>query len=194
MISRILDRFNDRAVMLTAAAALSAIQLLLIALTQTLGTPRWPLLLTSWALVGASYAAVLIPSGRLVRRSAEAETRPSLFATQFSLSHVCWLLTYPLAGWVLTRYGLPTSFIVLGGIACLATAAAMFVWRDEKSTIAHNHPELPSDHPHLLEKDKAANMSTFSISINCTDAGLLSHARDLRRPGSAEIGHAPHWH
>jgi MFS family permease len=151
VISRVLDRFNDRAVMLTAAVALCAIQLLLIVLTQTVGTPPFPLLLTSWALVGASYAAVLIPSGRLVRRSAESEARPSLFAAQFSLSHVCWLLTYPLAGWILARFDLSTSFIVLGSIACLATAAAMFVWRDEESAIAHKHPELPSDHPHLLK-------------------------------------------
>lgn len=148
-ISRVLDRLTDRAVMLTAAAVLCIIQLLLIALTQTIGTPPWSLLLVGWALVGASYAAVLIPSGRLVRRSAESETRPSLFAAQFSLSHVCWLLTYPLAGWALARFGLPTSFIVLGGIACLATAAAMLVWRGEETVIAHSHPDLPSDHPHL---------------------------------------------
>ena len=151
VISRILDRFTDRAVMLAAAVALCAIQLLLIALTQTVGTPPWPLLLGGWALIGASYAAVLIPSGRLVRRSSESETRPSLFAAQFSLSHVCWLLTYPLAGWILARFGLPTSFIVLGGIAFLATAAAMLVWRGEDTVITHSHPELPSNHPHLRE-------------------------------------------
>jgi MFS family permease len=151
VISRILDRFNDRIVMLTAATALCAIQLLLIALTQMVGTPPWHLLLVSWSLIGASYAAVLIPSGRLVRRSAESELRPSLFAAQFSLSHVCWLVTYPLAGWVLARFGLPISFIVLGGIACLATAAAILVWRSEKAAIAHSHPELPQGHPHLRE-------------------------------------------
>lgn len=163
-ISRILDRFSDRSVMLTAAMALCAIQLLLIALTQTVGTPPWQLLLVGWTLVGASYAAVLIPSGRLVRRSGESEARPSLFAAQFSLSHVCWLVTYPLAGWVLARFGLPTSFLVLGGIACVATAAAMIVWRHEDTVVAHNHPELPPDHPHLrVHGGSASHQHAFYI-------------------------------
>lgn len=41
---------------------------------------------------------MLTPTGRLLRRSAEAGDRPALFAAQFVLSHACWLLTYPLAG------------------------------------------------------------------------------------------------
>ncbi|WP_228300398.1 hypothetical protein [Klebsiella quasipneumoniae] len=36
----------------------------------------------------------------LLRRSSAAEDRPALFAAQFALSHSCWLVTYPLAGWV----------------------------------------------------------------------------------------------
>jgi MFS family permease len=154
-ISRILDRYGDRAVMLTAAVFLCVVQLLFIFVTQAVGIPSWTLILTGWALIGASYSAVLIPSGRLTRRSAESSARPSLFAAQFSLSHVCWLITYPLAGWAVARFGLPTSFLILGGIAFIATAAAMMLWRDEKTTIAHAHPDLPSDHPHLREHGRS---------------------------------------
>ena len=55
---------------------------------------------STWAMLGASYSAAQVPTGRLLRRSAHAEDRPSLFAAQFALSHACWLLTYPLAGWL----------------------------------------------------------------------------------------------
>jgi len=137
--------------MLTAGAFLCANQLFFILITQTLGTPPWPLLLAGWALVGASYSAVLIPSGRLIRRSAESGVRPSLFAAQFSLSHVCWLLTYPLAGWAVARYGLPISFLFLGSIAIVGVMAAMRLWRSEELTPVHAHPDLPQDHPHLKE-------------------------------------------
>lgn len=150
-ISRVLDRFNDRTVMLAAGAFLCAVQLFFIFLTQTIGTPPWLVLLLGWALIGASYSSVLIPSGRLVRRSAESAARPSLFAAQFSLSHVCWLLTYPLAGWALARYGLPLSFALLGAIAIAGVATATLIWRSEESMLAHLHPEIPKDHPHFKE-------------------------------------------
>jgi hypothetical protein len=65
----------------------------------------WPVLLGAWLLVGLGYSAVLTPSGRLLRRSAHAEDRPALFAAQFALSHACWLVTYPLSGWLMTQFG-----------------------------------------------------------------------------------------
>ena len=63
--------------------------------------------------LGAATAAVLTPSARLLRRNSTEQTRPSVFAAQFSLSHACFLLTYPLAGmlgavfgpWLLDRMG-----------------------------------------------------------------------------------------
>lgn len=149
LISRILDRFDDRSTMLVAGALLCAMQLVFILVTQTVGTPAWPLLVTGWSLIGAFYAGVLIPTGRLIRRSANASDRPSVFAAQFSLSHVCWLLTYPLAGWTVARYGLPTSFLLLGSVAIAGVVAATMLWRGESLVLSHSHPDLPKDHPHL---------------------------------------------
>lgn len=60
----------------------------------------WPVLLTTWVLLGIAYSAVQTPTGPLLRRSAQAGDRPVLFAAQFALSHACWLLSYPLAGWL----------------------------------------------------------------------------------------------
>src|SRR3546814_3143772 len=54
--------------------------------------------LGGWFALGLSYAASITPGGRLLRRSSGADDRPALFAAQFALSHVCWLIAYPLAG------------------------------------------------------------------------------------------------
>ena len=63
------------------------------------------LLTLIWAAVGFGYSATLTPSGRLLTRSAHPEDRPAVFAAQFTLSHACWLVFYPLAGWLMTRFG-----------------------------------------------------------------------------------------
>lgn len=60
---------------------------------------------------------MLTPSGRLLRRSAHPEDRPAVFAAQFALSHACWLLTYPLAGWLITAFGAMPALLTLGALA-----------------------------------------------------------------------------
>ena len=49
------------------------------------------------------------------------------FAAQFSLSHACWLVTYPLAGW-LGAVGLGRAALVLAVVAGLATVLAVRWW------------------------------------------------------------------
>ncbi|MFX7878714.1 MFS transporter, partial [Acinetobacter baumannii] len=58
----------------------------------------WGVILAGWLVLGIAYSASITPGGRLLRRSSGAEDRPALFAAQFALSHVCWLVAYPLAG------------------------------------------------------------------------------------------------
>jgi hypothetical protein len=62
-------------------------------------------LVVLWACAGVGYSLSQTPGGRLLRRSSTAEDRPALFAAQFALSHSCWLVTYPLAGWVGAAWG-----------------------------------------------------------------------------------------
>ena len=57
-------------------------------------------LLPLWFVIGVGSSLAQTPAGRLLRRSSHAEDRPALFAAQFALSHACWLVTYPLAGWL----------------------------------------------------------------------------------------------
>ncbi|REM98768.1 MFS transporter, partial [Mycobacterium tuberculosis] len=87
-----------------------------------------------------AYAGLVTPGGRLLRRSAESADLPFLFAAQFSLSHVCWLIAYPLAGWVGARYGLHVALAALGILAALGLVAAWRRWpAHDPEEIAHQH-------------------------------------------------------
>ena len=146
-----LERMGDRPVMLGGAAlAIGSLAALAVSVMAT--DLAWPALLLAWAAIGLGYSAILTPSGRLLRRSARPEDRPAIFAAQFALSHACWLITYPLSGWLITTFGvIPTLF----SLAVLATAGALVartVWpRNDPQIVPHSHPELPEDHPHLTD-------------------------------------------
>lgn len=103
-----------------------------------------------WFLLGLGYATAQTPSGRLLRRSAHPQDRPALFAAQFALSHACWLLFYPLAGWLGTRWGMPVTFVVLGCAGALAGWVASRIWpAQDPQVIEHDHPNLPAGHTHI---------------------------------------------
>ena len=153
VLPRMLDRISDRPVMLAGAAMLTATLMLLAGVTVVAGL-SWPVLLAAWLLVGSATATVLTPAGRLLRRSAHSEDRPALFAAQFALSHACWLVTYPLAGVLMTAAGAPLALIVLGLLALAGIGAALWLWpADDPVVVPHRHDDLPPDHPHLAEQD-----------------------------------------
>ncbi|MFE7095301.1 MFS transporter [Streptomyces erythrochromogenes] len=152
-LPRLLRRSTDRTVMLRAAASLPLVLAAVAVLTATApGSWSWPALLGAWAAIGAACSAVLTPGGRVVRRSAADADLPAAFAARFSLSHGCWLLTYPLAGWLAPWAGLPLTAAALGAVALAATAAAAATWpvRDP-DRLDHVHPDLPPGHPHLAD-------------------------------------------
>ncbi|TPQ49312.1 MFS transporter [Prosthecomicrobium hirschii] len=152
VLPRLLDRLADRTVMIPAAAALGAILIGFASLVGAEGGIPWGALLAAWALLGVGYSAILTPSGRLLRRSAEAADRPALFAAQFALSHACWLVTYPLAGWLGSSAGVPVTLTVLGAVTLLGTALALRFWpAEDPEVLAHDHSDLPHDHPHRLK-------------------------------------------
>ena len=155
VLPRLLDRAPDRPVML-AGAGLMVAALLLFAVSIGAAGLGWHAILTTWFAIGIGYSAVLTPSGRLLRRSARAPDRPILFAAQFALSHACWLITYPLAGWLLTRHGAAAAPLVLAALATLGTFAATRLWpSDEGEPVEHAHPDLPSDHPHMMDHPRS---------------------------------------
>lgn len=122
-LPKMLRRASDRSLMLGGGAAL-AIGLIGAGLLDSLAA-----LLLCWFFLGCGLAVVQTPAGRLIQRSAGSDERPALFAAQFSLSHLCWLFTYPIAGVVGSTIGLSAVAIVLAGIAGLATVVASPLWR-----------------------------------------------------------------
>jgi predicted MFS family arabinose efflux permease len=140
----LLDRLPDRPLMLGGAAMLTAGLLAGPLVTGMAG------LLPLWFIMGLGYSAALTPSGRLLRASSHPEDRPALFAAQFALSHACWLVTYPLAGWLGAAAGLGATFLVLAAFAAAALGVAAALWpAKEGAEASHTHSDLPSGHPHL---------------------------------------------
>ena len=148
-LPRLLDRVPDRPVMVGGAALLVLALLALAGEVATFGLD-WSFLLGTWLLIGLGYSAVLTPSGRLLRRSAHAEDRPALFAAQFALSHACWLVTYPLSGWLMTQFGPVTALGLLAALAGAGALVALRLWPSgDPDILEHTHANLPLDHPHL---------------------------------------------
>jgi MFS family permease len=152
---------SDRMPMLVGTA------LLVIGLGLGIFLKDYVTLVVLWALLGVGYSLSQTPSGRLLRRSSTAEDRPALFAAQFALSHSCWLVTYPLAGWVGATWGTQASFIALTIVAALSLLAAVLIWRPEHEAYAqiHRHTDsnkqphehdfvIDDEHPSWPKKDK----------------------------------------
>lgn len=111
-LPKLLEHISDRSLML-AGACLAVIALFSLALTTAVFQVSFAMVLICWLFLGIGYSTILTPSGRLLKRSAPPEDRPAVFAAQFTLSHGCWLVTYPLAGWSMTQLGLFPSLVIL---------------------------------------------------------------------------------
>ena len=146
LLPRILDRLADRPVMIGGAALMVAG----VALVPLVGS--LPVLIALWAVIGFGFSLTQTPIGRIINRSAREADRGAVFAAQFALSHACWLVTYPLAGWIGAGAGLTAAALVLAGIGSLGLVAVLRIWpTQDASEMAHDHPDLPPDHPHLAE-------------------------------------------
>jgi len=140
----LLERLPDRTAMLTGAALLAACTLAASAM------PSYQALLPIWLALGIGYSMAQTPSGRLLRRSSHPEDRPAIYAAQFALSHACWLLTYPLAGWAGMALGLPATAALLAVLAAAAIVLAMAAWpAGDPEIVEHSHDGLPAGHAHL---------------------------------------------
>jgi MFS family permease len=125
---RLLDRFGNRTVMLTGAGVVPVVLALATVMTYSAGAGAWWWLLGLWVLLGAANSTILTPSARLLRDASTEQTRPYVFTAQFSLSHACYVLTYPLAGWVGAAMGLGPAALALTIIAMIGAAGAYLSW------------------------------------------------------------------
>lgn len=143
MLPRLLRRIADRPVMLSGTVVLAVALLVGTVVNSYAG------LLVVWAVIGVGYSLVLTPSGRILRRSASPEDRPALFAAQFALSHGCWLITYPLAGWMGATVGLTPTYLVLAALTAAGAAAAALLWPAGEADERHIHTDIDAGHAHV---------------------------------------------
>ncbi|MGC5533521.1 MFS transporter [Streptomyces sp. SR-10] len=126
-LPRVLDRVAARTVMVTGAGVLvggtaAAVTLVAADLTTWTGTA------IVWALIGIGMALVITPTGKVLRASVEPNAIPGAFAAQFSLSHVAWLITYPIAGWLGTNVGFAAAWSALAALAGAGAIGALLLW------------------------------------------------------------------
>ena len=161
VLPRLLEHIADRPVMLTGS--------ILMATTLASGIliNSYPALLTLWFLIGLGYSATQTPSGLLLRRSSKPEHRPAFFAAHFALSHGCWLISYPLAGWLVPAIGLYSTFVVFAVLAAIGTSVATLLWPSvDKEKMVHSHDGLNEDDPHWEEGSHRSgnkHIHTFQI-------------------------------
>jgi MFS family permease len=146
LLPRLLHHIADRPLMLAGAG------LMLAAVAAVPLATALPGLLALWTVAGFGFSLTQTPIGRILNRSADEADRPALFAAQFALSHACWLVSYPLAGWVGAWAGLAPVALILAAIGGLAWLSTLWLWpANDPDALGHEHPELPATHPHLAE-------------------------------------------
>ena len=147
LLPRLLERVSERPVMLAGGA------LMTVGLAFGTMQPGFIGLLTLWFVIGSGASLVQTPTGRLLRASCHPPDRPALFSAQFALSHACWLLTYPLAGWLALRWGMSSAFAVLTGLTVASVCAAWRVWPAMKGDeLEHTHKQLEHTHLHVHDE------------------------------------------
>lgn len=121
----LLRRIADTTAMMIGAVS-SMVVLAVIAgvIPVAVDADAWWSLVMIWGVQGATVSLMLTPSSKIVQKNSTETTRPALFAAQFSLSHACFLITYPLAGALSVAVGLSTTatiLVVIGAAGVLWT-------------------------------------------------------------------------
>ena len=146
-LRKILVKHESRSVMLLGGV------ILLLALIFAFANPNYGMALLIWGLIGAGSSLIQTPSGLLLKRSVHKEDLPALFASHFALSHACWLITYPAAGWLGITIGLDGTFLVSAGAVLFSLVAAVLLWPSKDSEVlSHEHPAVSHLHLHVHDE------------------------------------------
>ncbi|GGO41458.1 MFS transporter [Streptomyces lasiicapitis] len=145
VLPRVLDRITARTVMMTGAGVLvggttAAVTLIAAGLTTWTGTA------IIWTVIGIGMALIITPTGKVLRASVGRDAIPEAFAAQFSLSHLAWLITYPVAGWLGTSAGFTLAWSVLAALAGAGAIGALLLWPRHDGRGAMTRPVTPARH------------------------------------------------
>ncbi|RBW61180.1 MFS transporter [Ruegeria sp. A3M17] len=143
VLPSLLNNYEDRSVMLAGAAFGTLTMAIAAGLFDSTQMTLWGLAVL-WAGAGFGYSATLTPSGRLLTRTARPEDRPAVFAAQFTLSHACWLVLYPLAGWLMTTKGTEQTLIWMTMTALAGLGITLLIWPPSKqASTPGEHTDKP---------------------------------------------------
>lgn len=124
--------------------------LLVIGLFSASFMPSWEIFLAIWFVIGMGLSFIQVPAGSLVRISCHQSDSIALFSANFSLSHLCWLLAYPLAGYLTSWLGLSTTYLLM---AIIATISSIIAWKiypnPDYLELEHTHEEFEHEHHHI---------------------------------------------
>ncbi|MYS11020.1 MFS transporter [Streptomyces sp. SID6041] len=148
VLPRVLGRVAARTVMVTGAGVLTGGTTAAVVLIAT-GLLTWTGTAIVWSVIGIGMALVITPTGKVLRASVARNEIPEAFAAQFSLSHLAWLITYPVAGRLGTAAGFTVTWSVLAGLAAAGTAGALLLWprQDGRGTAGGDGQVTPAVRP-----------------------------------------------
>ena len=168
-LPRLLDRIAERVVKMTGAFVLLAGVLAAVVMTAAQAI-SWTITAPIWVTIGGGMALIVTPTGRVIRGSAPKHELPAAFAAQFSLSHLAWLVTYPIAGWVGSASGFTLAWSILAALAITGAIAAQMLWPREKGTkaiVAGTDAETATGDPALREETEAAEGTLAASQCSC---------------------------
>ncbi|TLP72007.1 MFS transporter [Nesterenkonia sphaerica] len=158
----IMDRVADRRVMMTGTIVLLVGVLAAVAMTGT-AVVSWVATIAIWIIIGAGMALIVTPTGRVIRSAVRPSELPAAFAAQFSLSHMAWLLTYPIAGWVGTAAGFTWAWSLLAALAVTGAVGAVLLW-PATTQQAPAPPPPPGGIDRPLKKEAVAQEATLTAT------------------------------
>lgn len=169
-LPKVLDRLSDRPVMITGAAVLVVGVAAAVTMVAT-NITAWGVTAPIWVVIGGGMAMIVTPTGRVIRSSVTRSALPAAFAAQFSLSHLAWLLTYPIAGWIGTSAGFTVAWSILAGLAVLGTIAAPVLWpRETRDSVKDTTGGAPQTEPidaDLQEDIESAEGTLVASQCTC---------------------------
>ncbi|GAA4045389.1 MFS transporter [Agromyces indicus] len=181
LVPRLLNRIAERTVMTAGAGVLVAGMIAAVVMSAT-GTISWVLMASIWTVIGAGTAMVVTPTGRVIRSATTPAGLPAAFAAQFSLSHLAWLVTYPLVGWVGATAGVMTAWSILGVLAAAGAIAAPALW-PRRITAREGGASFPARPEEARGGARRALdvASPLRVTHRPRRAALAGHRRSVRR-------------
>lgn len=184
-VSWILRRISERTLM-----ALGAI-LCVPAMFSLSVTGDFQGLMVAWFVVGMGLSLIQTPTGRVVNRSAAAEDRPAYFAAQFTLSHACWMLFYPLVGYCGIAWGIEATALLVAAVVVVTTAGGLLMWRsNDPAELYHTHEPMEHEHPHGHDSHHEHQHQEGSGSEHSHEH---RHEAVLHKHAFVIDQHHPHW-